>query len=460
MRKNIGRIGFVAVVGLLGLGGCDDGDADGVGGAGGSGGTGGTGGQVGASLFEVLEEDGRFTTLVSALEGTGLDQTLHEPLFGQSFTVFAPTDAAFELLPQGLVEGLNQTALTEILRYHVHQGTLERDDVRKRTTVFTMANDSIDVSQSQEMLILDGRAVLGETTLRAEGGIIHVIDAVLVPGEFPGTVADVLGSAPRFSTLRDAANEAGLAGALADPNQTLTVFAPTDAGFARLPQGLVDGLEPQRLTEIVSYHVLPQEVSGSDARVLAVGPDPTAENLFTGNPSTLQVDGADVILNGRAIVEYTDIQAQNGVVHVLDSVLIPGTFPGTIIQALQAYPRFETLAESIGEAGLEAALNGMNGGAGFTVFAPTHRAFGAVDLDGLTPTGLADVLRYHVTEEQVVADELVQMSSVSTLEGGDITVEATEDQVLLNETAEVTWTDVLATNGVIHVIDEVLSPGG
>jgi transforming growth factor-beta-induced protein len=146
----------------------------------------------------------------------------------------------------------------------------------------------------------------------ASNGVIHVIDKVLLP---PNLVqaATYAGS---FSKLLSAATTAGLADDLSDPSAELTVFAPTDDAFAALPAGTVEGLSTEELAAVLTYHVVPAEVLSTDL---------VAGDVTTLNGASVTVDLTDGVKVNDAKVVAADIVTTNGVIHVIDKVLLPPT---------------------------------------------------------------------------------------------------------------------------------------
>ena len=400
------------------------------------------------TIVDLAAADGRFTTLVGALQATGLDAALAEE---GPFTVFAPTDDAFNLLPDGLVASLDNDTLSAILTYHVVGAKVMASDVVALDSAESLSMETIDIGVRGGTVVLDGRVQVTQTDIMGSNGIIHVIDAVMLPGDFPGTVVDALIASPRYSTLVGAVVAADLAGTLSAADG-ITVFAPSNDGFARLPDGLVASLDIPTLTAILSYHVLGSEVDAAGAIAAAGNAVPT---LLADSSIYLQVDGT-VVIDGRSQVEYTDIKASNGIIHILDSVLVPGDFPGTIVDALASYPRFDTLVGAVAAQGLAGTLSDTMG-AGFTVFAPTESAFSPVDLSGFSSMQLTSILPYHVLPEPKDAGMVVGADSHATVEGSNIAID-TSMGVSINGQADVTFTDINTTNGIIHVIDGVLVP--
>ena len=292
----------------------------------------------------------------------------------------------------------------------------------------------------------------------------------------PGTLAQVATEAG-FSALVAAADKAGLVPALSDPSASLTVFAPTNEAFDALAQsiGFADAtamvvtLDGPTLAKILSFHVLPAR---KDAAAIVAG-GATQDTLYSfpgATPATLGVDTSsgvklvDAVLNS-ATVTSADVAASNGVIHVVDKVLVP---PGvlSIVQMAQTNPSFSVLVEAVVAAGLAGELSKPGP---FTVFAPTNDAFLAA-LDELMLTkdellaspSLGAILTYHAVAGSVLAADVVALpkpASVTTLNGASFTVGA--DLGITDgaaRTATLLATDVVGSNGVIHVIDKVLLP--
>jgi uncharacterized surface protein with fasciclin (FAS1) repeats len=292
----------------------------------------------------------------------------------------------------------------------------------------------------------------------------------------PGTLAEVATSAG-FSSLVAAADKAGLVPALSDPNADLTVFAPTDVAFTSLAKSLgfadanamVAALDGPTLAKILTYHVLPTKESA--AELIAGGAtQATLYEFPAGTPTTLAVDTTssvkltDAALN-QATVTRANVAASNGVIHVIDKVLVP---PGVlnVVQMAQSNPVFSVLVEAVVAADLAGPLSGAGP---FTVFAPTNDAFSAalVELSTtkealLANPALADILTYHVVGGDVRAADVVALSkpaAVTTLQGSSFSVDASLAITDGNgRKATLLATDVIASNGVIHVIDKVLLP--
>ena len=261
----------------------------------------------------------------------------------------------------------------------------------------------------------------------------------------------------RFGTLVAAVQAAGLVDALKGEGP-LTVFAPTDDAFAMLPEGTVESLlKPENLEQLKSillYHVVGGKLMASDVTSM------TAAESLEGSEIAFKVDMGNAYANEAKII-ITDIETSNGVIHVIDSVLLPPAKLSDIVDTAVADGRFKTLAAALGAAGLVETLKGEGP---FTVFAPTDDAFAKLPAGTvetlLKPENLEQlksILLYHVVSGKVLADQVVTLESADTVLGKPVTIKVMDGKVYVND-SQVVLTDVLASNGVIHVIDSVLLP--
>ena len=266
------------------------------------------------NIVETAESDGRFTTLIFALEATGLDEILKS---AGPFTVFAPTDDAFATLPSEVLNWLvaNPTALTEVLLYHVVSGKLMATDVVAMTSIETLQGGNLTITTTDTMVMVNDASVI-LTDIECTNGVIHAIDTVLMPEG----VLDIIRTtiyAGSFTTLLTALEAADLVRALEDLGP-FTVFAPTDDAFAALDPDLLTYLldNPTKLAEVLLHHV----VSGSFTaeEVLEHGCLTTLQEGFLN----IHVVDSAVMIDGATIIA-TDIICSNGIIHVIDAVLIP-----------------------------------------------------------------------------------------------------------------------------------------
>jgi transforming growth factor-beta-induced protein len=268
-------------------------------------------------------------------------------------------------------------------------------------------------------------------------------------------IVDVASADPNFSILVAALNKAGLANTLQGAGP-FTVFAPTNAAFAGLLADLgissLDDLSAETLKPILLYHVLSGKVLSADltdgyVNTLSSGPDQTRISL--------EVNKQNVRLNGSSSITTADIMASNGVIHVIDKVLLPPTVVGLAVNNSS----FSILVEAVVKADLAGTLSGAGP---FTVFAPTNAAFealftqlGVSGIADLTKEQLTPILLYHVVSGNVLSTQLTT-GDVNTL-NGSLSVNV-GSSVTLNGSTKVILADVQGTNGVVHAIDKVLLP--
>jgi len=270
------------------------------------------------TIVETAVAAGNFKTLVAAVQAAELVDTLN----GKGpFTVFAPTDEAFAKLPKGTLEMLlkpeNKAKLAAILTYHVVPGSVKAADVVKLKNAATVQGQRVDIKVDAGKVMVDGANVVA-TDVACSNGVIHVIDTVILPVD--GTIVDVAAKNGSFNTLVAAVKAAGLVETLSGKGP-FTVLAPTDAAFAKLPAGTLEMLlkpeNKKQLVDILTYHVVPGVAAYSD-QVVKMSEVPTV----LGTPITVTVTDGKVRLNDSNVVA-TDVEASNGVIHVVDTVILP-----------------------------------------------------------------------------------------------------------------------------------------
>ena len=268
-------------------------------------------------------------------------------------------------------------------------------------------------------------------------------------------IVDTAVAAGKFTKLAAALGAADLAGALKGPGP-FTVFAPSDEAFAKLPAGTVETLlKPEnkaKLASILTFHVVKGKVMAADV-VKIKG----AETL-NGQRVDVKVDGSTVSIDSSKVVK-ADIACSNGVIHVIDTVLMP--VADNIPAVADKAGKFKTLLKAVKEAGLVETLSGTGP---FTVFAPTDEAFDKLPkgtiADLLKPENkatLAGILTYHVIPGRVYSEAAVAAKSAKTVQGATVAIKATDKGAFVND-SKIIATDVDASNGVIHIIDTVLMP--
>jgi transforming growth factor-beta-induced protein len=320
-------------------------------------------------IVDTAVADGRFTTLAAALGAADLIDTLK----GEGpFTVFAPTDDAFAKLPEGTIDALlaDIPQLTDILLYHVVSGKVMAADVvgLDGQMVPTVLGQEVAITVDMGNVYLNEDVQVIITDIETSNGVIHVIDTVLLPPAEAMDIVDTAVADGRFTTLAAALGAADLIDTLKGEGP-FTVFAPTDDAFAKLPEGTIDALlaDIPQLTDILLYHVVSGKVMAADV----VGLDGQMVPTVLGQEVAIKVDMGNVYLNEEVQVIITDIESSNGVIHVIDTVLLPPAEAMDIVDTAVADGRFTTLAAALGAADL---IDTLKGEGPFTVFAPTDDA--------------------------------------------------------------------------------------
>ena len=425
------------------------------------------------SIVDVAVANGSFTTLVAALEATGLDATLSD--MDSSFTVFAPTDDAFALLGDETIAALldDTDTLTDILTYHVIGAEIDSSAAISSagSTVEMVNGDSTGLSLDGDNLLVNTVTVT-TVDVEADNGVIHVIDAVLIPPVDKGTptmnIVDTAVSAGDFGTLVTALQAAGLDATLADETQSFTVFAPTDAAFAMIDPDTLDLLlaDTDALSDILLQHVVSGEVSSVTAYTL----NGLSATTASGAEIPVAINSElDTLTFGGATVTTTDIYTTNGVIHVIDMVVVADVElpspPSSIVDVAVANGSFTTLVAALQATGLDTVLDDPE--ATFTVFAPTDAAFGLLGQGAVSallddPDTLKNILLYHVIQGSEVLQDgalTVAQSDANKVEmanGAETALSLANNTLFVNKSA-VSLADVMADNGVIHVVDQVIT---
>ena len=390
-------------------------------------------------------------SLVSAVVQAELLETLQG---SGPFTLFAPTDQAFadagiDLAALNTPEG--KAALTDILLYHVIAGEVPSSAVTECLTATTVNGNPVAFTVGDGVMVNDATVTLAD--VNTSNGVIHVIDKVLTPSETPNDIPRTAQCTGVHNSLVSSVIQAELLETL-QGDGPFTVFAPTDQAFLDAGIVLADLDTPEgkvALADILLYHVVAGEVPAS-----AVTDCMSAETV-NGNPLSFTV-GDSVMVNG-ATVTATDVATSNGLIHVIDKVLTPTSTPDDIPRTAQCTGIHDSLVAAVIQAELLATLQGDGP---FTLFAPTDQAFAdaGIDLAALdTPEGktaLTDILLYHVVASAVPSSAVTECMTATAVNGQPLAF-TVGDSVMVNG-ATVTLADVNTSNGVIHVIDKVLTP--
>jgi transforming growth factor-beta-induced protein len=434
------------------------------------------------SLSILVEALTMFPSLVTALSGDG------------SYTVFAPTNDAFVALlgvtGQTSLSDIPEAVIERLLKYHVIAGaSLMSTDLTDGQMASTLLgdDDKVTVEIDGSSVAINGANVT-LANVEASNGMVHIVDAVLVPElelSIVNTIVEPAYFNKNFSILTSAVVTADLLSTLTDPSASLTLFAPDNAAFEAAGLTSLEGLTANDLAPILTYHVIGSEV-------FADGLPATGSAVTTlGGDFFLSKNDNGAFINGLTKVTAATLadgalDYDNGVVHLIDRTLVPaskniveiavaasqateGAEFGQLVAALSAVENDESTADLI---------TILSGTGPFTVFAPTDAAFEALyDLAGVADFGalvsavgigtVETVLKYHVLGARVFSSDLPNLSGnvVATLAGDitlnldDLTITDSDSALGLDTTdAGITATDIMGTNGVIHVINQVLLP--
>jgi len=402
-------------------------------------------------LPTIAQSTGIHNTLVNALVQADLVTTLEG---AGPFTVFAPTDQAFaeagiDLVALDNPEG--KATLQDILLYHVLSAEVLSPDVTDCLSADAANGQPLEFKVENSFMVNDANIIM--TDVVAENGIIHVIDTVLTPTDNPNDIPRTAQCTGVHNSLVDGIIQAELLQTLQGTGP-FTIFAPTDQAFidAGIDLAALDNPSgKQTLSDILLYHVISGEVPSSNVTECMTA------NAVNGQPLAFTVDNG-VMVNG-ANVTLADVGTSNGIIHVIDKVLTPSDSPNDIPRTAQCTGVHNSLVSAVVQAEL---LETLQGPGPFTIFAPTDQAFidAGIDLTALdTPEGkqtLSDILLYHVVSGNVPSSAVTNCMSATAVNGQPLSFN-TGNGVMVNG-ASVTIADVATSNGVIHVIDKVLTP--
>lgn len=411
-------------------------------------------------LIEELQDAGHFNVLLAALEATGLDEAVADG----RFTLFAPTDEAFQpLIDDGTIDALlaepELKTLTSILLYHVIEGRASTYVLERKRTPQTLLGEEVIFKRTEDAILVNDSEIV-DANNRAKNGIYHAIGAVLLPPAEPieiESIIDVLALDGRFNVLLAALEATGLDEAVASSH--LTLLAPTDEAFQPLiDAGVIDDLlnEPGlgTLTDILLYHAVDGRKSAF--RLLLNGSTETLQ----GTEVETKYENRSYVINDSRVISANG-HAPNGVIHIIDAVLLPSEQPANLVELLAHDGRFTVLLTALEATGLDGAV----AQGGLTVFAPTDKAFQPLIDDGtigalLEEPGLetlTQILLYHVVEGEKTAKDLVRKRRVETLQGSKAYVSWFFGKVFVNR-ERVIDRNLRAENGIAHAIDGVLIP--
>jgi transforming growth factor-beta-induced protein len=411
------------------------------------------------------------------------------------YTVLAPSNDAFrELLASPSIDPSNVdiNLIKGLLTFHVIDGIYSADEIVDGLELATLQGDAVVFAVDGDVVTVNGSLVT-DVDILANNGIIHKIDGVLIPNisipvvetpdespsvaapsetETLGTIVDVASADEDLSILVDAVVHAGLADTLSSAGP-FTVFAPTDAVWTKAltnPEDITV-LDADILKEILLYHTVAGTYTAADIT------DGLILTTVQGETIEFSIDGDVVMINDEVMVTGTDILASNGIIHTIDGILFPqavldptegpsdptkdpSEIPGTIVDVASADEDLSILVEAVVHAGL---VDTLSSAGPFTVFAPTNDVWteGLTNPDDITvldPEILKQVLLYHTVAGTYTAADITDGLILTTVQGETIEFSIDGDVVMINGNVMITETDILASNGVIHTVDNFLFP--
>lgn len=364
---------------------------------------------------------------------------------------------------------------------------LKWDNQRKIVSI-TYNGQILEVKPGQTIGMLSGKKVVLGYPVVSKNGRIYVSEMVLkeilglsieykdgnaiIKLESKKDIIDTALASGDFDTLLSALNAAELTDTLKGEGP-FTVFAPTDKAFNKLPSGTVEELlKPENkdmLVNILKYHVVDKKLMAKDIVSM------TSITMLNGESAVIDAKANKVSIDGADIV-ITDIETSNGVIHVIDSIMVPGVdirppaimdkteievATKDIMDTAMADGNFKTFVSAVEAAGLTATLKADGP---YTVFIPSDKAFNKLSKgtleDLLKPENkdkLVDILKYHVVDKKLMESDISTMTTVQMLDGKDATIEMKNKKISIDG-ANISDTDIMASNGVIHVIDDLMMP--
>ncbi|MEX0649176.1 MAG: fasciclin domain-containing protein [Balneolaceae bacterium] len=398
------------------------------------------------NIVERVENNESYSTLSQIIADLGLESELSD---GQ-LTLFAPTNDAFDGLPEGLLDDLSDEQLTQIITYHASEGEYLSANLDSTQDLTMLQGERVLVQEDEGSVTVNGSVNVVDADLEATNGVVHGIDEVLLPAEFRDpSLIETAEEAGNFETLLAIVEDLGLTTTL----QFLgpyTTFAPTDEAFDTLFETInPDELSNEQLRSVVTYHVLdgeyPSDALEAEQTVTSLG----EEDLYI-------TSNGGVTVNGSSTVVSADVTASNGIIHAVDQVLLPNEFIPVADIVAKNY-NLTTLNDLLEQYNLVETLSGDGA---YTVFAPTNQAFEDASelIATLSDDEIEEVLLYHAAAVEALSGDLEDGQTIETLQGEEITVTISDETVTLNNSVSVETADLDGTNGVVHIVDGVLVP--
>lgn len=395
---------------------------------------------VSNNVQTLIDVDDDLETLRTAIAAAGLTALLESE--GQ-YTIFAPTNEAFEKIPQETLNRIlgDPVALKDLLNYHILKHMQCAESIVSGTPMETLQGTMLEVGCDGDQMTLNGRAIITKRDQLGTNGVIHYINELLIPDSAKTLLELAEGSS--VATATKLFVDAGLSSHLTG-SEPLTLLAPLDDAF----KGSVTMTPDMR--RLMTNHILKEQLS---SKSLYHG-----QELETLGGLKLRV----FVYRNNLCIENACIAAHDKIgryatMFTVDKVLTPPM--GTVMDVLKADDRFSLLVGAIQTAGMTELLNQQGA---LTFFAPTNDAFSAIpqaELNKLMRNRqeLSNVLRYHLAEGMVVSGGVGSHTRLKTLQGEKLELGVRNYTIYVNR-KPVAETDLMATNGVVHAVNIIVKP--
>ena len=414
------------------------------------------------TIGRTIREMPELSSFLQLLEKTGIGSTLSEST-SASYTVFAPTDAAFKNLPEGTVQTLldprNDDRLEEVFGFHVKETSEAPIFIEKYSLLRMTTRQFLSINYKNKII---GDARFTGTVIPCSNGVIYLIDKVLTP-----TTDDLfqrLQKDGRFTIFTKAITASRQGKLFQNMHGLYTTFAPTDDAFKKLPPQVLESLflpeNDERLEDIIKHHITEQVYafgkSSGNRRSLGVS-DVTPFSAF-GQQLNYKLHGKHATIDGAKITE-TDIPCANGIIHVIDSVILPSE--NSLLELIKGEKRFSTLTRLLRETGLDLPLASSRNT--LTIFAPVNEAWEEEpykslikNLENSGGEALYGVLARHVIVGKHVSENPKPYNKLRTIHGAPIYLTQGEGKSKISG-IRIINSDTEAFNGLVNAIGSVIN---
>ncbi|CAJ1357845.1 unnamed protein product [Effrenium voratum] len=432
------------------------------------------------NILELTQSSSYLTNFGTGLELSGLAEEFSDPRTERALTVLLPTDAAFANLGLGIASSLQLPAnldhLLRLLKYHAVRGVHASADLAPGEKLQTLEGSDVTITSVTPGMLVNEATVISRD-VPATNGMVQLMDQVLLPTtwSYPDkTITQIVQTSPNLSILQTALRLTDMEWIFASATKQ-TLLAPTDEAFRALGPGVASSLllmsNLEDLVALLRLHMI-ESVHKSDEMVLR-------SSIVTKQGEAVVIDALSPLSINGARSAVQDVPATNGILHIMDSVVMPKLWRFPERNLMQFANKESELSDFVGLVMAAGLLEEFQGTGPFTALIPNNYAFyelGALLDDLRAPSSaqnLKEVLRYHIVKGKHLSMDLTSPQDLVTLQGASvqavpwtnlgwngIAYDSASPPVVINSIAQVTKPDVSATNGIVHVIDRVLFPPG